>query len=576
MKKRLFSILLVLCMALTMLPVTALAEVVSEAGDISIKNLRWKFENDGEIVYYISDGDGEFTQTQPESGSYLKLTKNNKIITATVFGDVEITAHGISCDTVWTYNSLLINGSGKLIVKYQEKESGQNYTAIEAYSLTVDGISLTAEASMGYAIYAFEGIEIKNGASLEAKSGYYAAIREGISDTDGNGITGGITVENATLTATATGWGEYPAIMTYGNVTVTNSVVNAVNRASERATIEAKYKNLKYLYVSGTSTITATNVSTSEDFTSKAITATIWNDNTNAKIEVNGIKVEAGKSCYCNSKKATIISPAPHTHTFGDTWTSDATNHWKTCKDCDAIKDKAEHTPGDWIIDKKPTATEAGSRHKECTVCQYKTQTETIPAIGHTHTFDNAWHDMGNGCHAHKCTCGAFGAAEDHTYQNGKCTACGAADPIYVPPTDPDPVEPTPGGSVIIITPEATGPVFLSGANQTVAPGSAAAFRIDYNYAAFRSVAVDGVTLTPADYTTWEGSTWVKLTPAYVKTLGIGTHTLSVYFDGATATTTFTVGSQPNPATGARDAVGIAATAAVIALLGSAVILRKK
>ena len=577
MKKRLFSILLVLCMALTMLPVTALAGVVSEAGDISIKNLRWKFENDGEIVYYTSDGDGEFTQTQPESGSYLKLTKNNKIITATVFGDVEITANGISCDTVWTYNSLLINGSGKLIVKYQEKESGQNYTAIEAYSLTVDGISLTAEASMGYAIYAFEGIEIKNGASLEAKSGYYAAIREGISDTDGNGITGGITVENATLTATATGWGEYPAIMTYGNVTVTNSVVNAVNRASERATIEAKYKNLKYLYVSGTSTITATNVSTSEDFTSKAITATIWNDNTNAKIEVNGIKVEAGKSCYCNSKKATIISPAPHTHTFGDTWTSDATNHWHACtaSDCNGIKDKASHTYGDWIIDKEPNATEAGSRHKVCTICNYK-ETVTIPATGHTHTFDNAWHDMGNGCHAHKCTCGDFGAAEDHTYQNGKCTACGAADPSYVPPTDPAPVEPTPGGSVIIITPEVTGPVFLSGANQTVALGSAAAFRIDYNYAAFRSVAVDGVTLTPADYTTWEGSTWVKLTPAYVKTLGIGTHTLSVYFDGATAATTFTVGSQPNPATGARDAVGIAAAAAVIALLGSAVILRKK
>ena len=194
---------------------------------------------------------------------------------------------------------------------------------------------------------------------------------------------------------------------------------------------------------------------------------------------------------------------------------------------------------------------------------------ETKVSTGHDHTYDKAWHDMGNEYHAHKCTlCGAFGAAEDHTYQNGKCTVCGAADPA--------PVEPTPGGSVIIITPEATGPVFLSGANQTVALGSAAAFRVDYNYAAFRSVAVDGVTLTPADYTTWEGSTWVKLTPAYVKTLGIGTHTLSVYFDGATATTTFTVGSQPNPATGARDAVGIAAAAAVIALLGSAVILRKK
>ena len=165
---------------------------------------------------------------------------------------------------------------------------------------------------------------------------------------------------------------------------------------------------------------------------------------------------------------------------------------------------------------------------------------------------------------------------EAHIFENGKCTACGAADPTYVPPTDPDPVEPTPGGSVIIIIPEATGPVFLSGANQTVALGSAAAFRIDYNYAAFRSVAVDGVILDPADYTTWDGSTWVKLTAACTKSLAPGTHTLSVYFDGATAATTFTVGGQPNPATGARDAVGIAAAAAAIALLGSAALLRKK
>ena len=178
-----------------------------------------------------------------------------------------------------------------------------------------------------------------------------------------------------------------------------------------------------------------------------------------------------------------------------------------------------------------------------------------------------------DGKHRGQCICGAYGAAKEHTYQNGSCTACGADGPT--------PIEPTPGGSGIIITPEgispeAADPAFLSGANQTVALGSAAAFRIDYNYAVFRSVAVDGVILDPANYTTWEGSTCVKLTPAYVKTLGIGTHTLSVYFDGATAATTFTVGGQPNPATGARDAVGIAAAAAVIALLGSAAVLRKK
>ena len=315
-------------------------------------------------------------------------------------------------------------------------------------------------------------------------------------------------------------------------------------------------------------------------------------------------------------------------HTSLSGWTSDETGHWKVCADCKAADiDKSAHTYGDWIIDKEATATEAGSRHKVCTICNYETPTETIPAtVPCTHERSTSWepandgehhvkkcadcgaeldtgehnfaycdnrdgfhsmtcdvcgeaciepHDFGyktvpaeDGKHHGECICRAFDAAKDHTYQNGKCTACGAAAPA--------PVEPTPGGSGIIITPEAADPAFLSGANQTVALGSTAAFRIDYNYAAFRSVAVDGVILDPADYTTWEGSTWVKLTAAYTKSLTPGTHTLSVYFDGATAATTFTVGSQPNPATGARDAVGIAAAAAVIALLGSAAVLRKK
>ena len=341
----------------------------------------------------------------------------------------------------------------------------------------------------------------------------------------------------------------------------------------------------------------------------------------------------SGGTTTCSAKKKCTICGElygeldPSNHTALSDWTSNETHHWKVCADCNATGiDNAAHTFGEWIIDKEATATEAGSRHKVCTICNYETQTETIPATvpctherstwvpagdgvhhvkkcadcgaeptiekhnfayrdngdnSHTMTCDvckvsyTQEHDFSHktvpadgGKHCGQCVCGAFDAAEDHTYQNGSCTVCGAADPT--------PAKPTPGGSGIIITPEAADPVFLSGANQTVAVGGSAVFRIDYNYAAFRSVAVDGVTLTPADYTTWEGSTWVKLTPAYVKTLGIGTHTLSVYFDGAAAATTFTVGGQPNPATGARDAVGIAAAAAVIALLGSAAVLRKK
>lgn len=48
------------------------------------------------------------------------------------------------------------------------------------------------------------------------------------------------------------------------------------------------------------------------------------------------------------------------------------------------LKDDDEeciHTPSDWIIDIEPTATQTGSRHKECTVCHTVLETEVIPAL---------------------------------------------------------------------------------------------------------------------------------------------------------------------------------------------------
>ncbi len=606
MKKRLFSILLVLCMALTMLPVTALAGEVSYGNDydIAINGTKWKFEeNDsGECipVYYYKDytfntdaGYGFRTNDN------LMLTKEGNTVTISfrrgtgnsfhsnpVKFTIESKVEGsdISCIEMGNGNNLVITGEGTKGTLTLTRDGKDGIGA--ALSSKVGNITITGGATVkvtfkkqstpnvsGHAISVDNHDLIISGEGTTVE----ATNQSGASKDFSNDAT--VMVEGGSLVVSGGAW-----------LKATNEFTNTNKPYS------SDFNNYSYFScaISGGKSAPCTVSVTGEKsrITASAYNSTKYDVNTSmgqayrwADFDVNGAKIEVD-----NSTESTVdgikghqyvtihvpTAPAPHTHTFGDTWTSDPTGHWKVCTDCNATDiDKASHTYGDWIIDKEPNATEAGSRHKVCTICNYETH-ETIPAIGHTHTFDNAWHDMGNGCHAHKCTCGAFGAAEDHTYQNGKCTACGAADPTYVPPTDPAPVEPTPGGSVIIITPEATGPVFLSGANQTVALGSAAAFRIDYNYAAFRSVAVDGVTLTPADYTTWEGSTWVKLTPAYVKTLGIGTHTLSVYFDGATATTTFTVGGQPNPDTGARDAVGIAAAAAAIALLGSAALLRKK
>ncbi len=622
MKRRLFSILLVLCMTLTMLPASAFAKSVSFNGEIIIENNRWEFADDETVCYYIPGKNGKFSVNQPNSASFLKVTKTGENeITITVHGNVTLQGkEAISfkdANAIKSIKNLIITGA----------TAGENSLSL---STTTRGTAIS--------------------------------------------VLGDLTVTGITLTATA---GNGHALRA-NNITVSDATLIATNNSAESAAIQATQGDgpLGNLTVSGTSAITVTN----NNATGHAIHATIINGNTDGRmLTVNGNETPG----QTDASQVTISSPAPHSHICSDGWTSDATGHWhrcadancteklnfaahsggaatcntkkkcevcgepygelnpsnhthlsdwkfdetghwKTCKDCKTDIEKTIHTSSEWQITQEPTATEAGTKCRECSVCHYK-ETAAIPPVPCTHE-GSTWEPADDGVHhvkkcadcgaepaiekhnfaycdnsdnshtmtcdicgevriephdfSHKtvpaedgkhrgqCICGAFGAAKDHTYQNGSCTACGAADPASA--------KPTPGGSGIIITPEAADPAFLSGANQTVALGSTAAFRIDYNYAAFRSVAVDGVILTPANYTTWDGSTWVKLTAACTKSLVPGTHTLSVYFDGATAATTFTVGGQPNPATGARDAVGIAAAAAAVALLGSAAVLRKK
>ena len=65
----------------------------------------------------------------------------------------------------------------------------------------------------------------------------------------------------------------------------------------------------------------------------------------------------------------------PHDHIWGD-WEKDESSHWKECA-CGEIDGLAAHSPGRWIIDMPA----GGSRHRECTVCGFVTETEGIPAM---------------------------------------------------------------------------------------------------------------------------------------------------------------------------------------------------
>lgn len=68
-----------------------------------------------------------------------------------------------------------------------------------------------------------------------------------------------------------------------------------------------------------------------------------------------------------------------HTHSYGD-WQHDDAQHWKVCA-CGEETERGNHDFENWITDREATATEAGTKHRECQTCGYR-QTETIPATG--------------------------------------------------------------------------------------------------------------------------------------------------------------------------------------------------
>lgn len=109
---------------------------------------------------------------------------------------------------------------------------------------------------------------------------------------------------------------------------------------------------------------------------------------------------------------------------------------------------------------------------------------------------------------------------EAHTYKDGVCTVCGAADPDY----------------------EEFVPEIIKGANATWQKGDEGlSFTSNAEFADFIKVQVDGKDLNAANYTVKEGSTIVTLKASYLDTLEAGDHTLAIVSKTGTAETKFTV-----------------------------------
>ena len=128
----------------------------------------------------------------------------------------------------------------------------------------------------------------------------------------------------------------------------------------------------------------------------------------------------------------------PHSHNYGTEWKYDETNHWHECE-CGNKADITAHN-FKWIVDRKATTTEKGSKHEECTVCGYKKAAVDIPKIdSHNHNYGTEWkYDETN--HWHECEDGEKADITTHNFKwiidkeattaekgskHEECTVCG-------------------------------------------------------------------------------------------------------------------------------------------------------
>ena len=96
-----------------------------------------------------------------------------------------------------------------------------------------------------------------------------------------------------------------------------------------------------------------------------------------------------------------------------------------TCSRCgdsyvDTYVNAAEHSFGEYIIDKAATCTEAGSKHKECANCDYKTEAEVIEKLEHSYTGEFVYSSETK-THAQKCVygCGTYSESTPCTFGEG-------------------------------------------------------------------------------------------------------------------------------------------------------------
>lgn len=222
-KRKIFSLLLAICMIMTMSPVFAFAEVPylsinSGASVISVTDANAEdVLGDGTVSYdretnTLTLNNAELVPEGSPSAPAIYVSAANKGLNLNVVGK-----NTISHDQCMSINGQLnISGEGTLDV------TGKTYAIMATGGITIDGTVITASTtgSSGGGIHSQSYIMIKNGADVTASS-------SGVWGIYGKGD---ITIANSRVESVSTSGNYYAGMMSSsGNIIIEDSSVNAVS-----------------------------------------------------------------------------------------------------------------------------------------------------------------------------------------------------------------------------------------------------------------------------------------------------------------------------------------------------------
>lgn len=308
--------------------------------------------------------------------------------------------------------------------------------------------------------------------------------------------------------------------------------------------INHDWNDAVYTWSDDGSTCTATRTCKNDSAHTEKATATVTGAQTKAPT-----CTQMGETTYTAAFEASwamtqtkVLADIPAIgHSYGEPvwrWSEDG----KTCKVTFTCEKDETHKETPVV-----KVTSAVKKPATCTETGVTTYTATVEFNGQTHKDTKDVADI---------------PATGHSYDNGKCTVCGAIASDFK----------------VIIT---------AGANGSWQKGTKDGLTFTSNAANkyFQKVQVDGKDLDASNYTVKEGSTIVTLKTSYLETLSVGKHTLAIVSETGTATTEFTIKAAAvtddtqSPQTG--DDSNIALWIAVLlaagtALTGTAVYSRKR